>query len=269
MMFDFSHLTIIALIQGITEFLPISSSGHLVLLPAVTAFQDQGQLLDVAAHFGTLLAVVIYVWRDITKMVIGTLTFGRRERGGFLMALMVILASVPVIAVGLVVELADPAFLRFAITVAVANLIFAGWLYQADTSYPADRTIDTLSVRDALKIGVAQICALIPGTSRSGVTMTMARMCGFTRVDAARFSMMMAIPVILGATVLKSRHFFTDSADAPMSSALLVAALSCVAALLAIRFMMRWIEKADFRIFVYYRLGLGLVLLAGLATGII
>ena len=99
--------------------------------------------------------------------------------------------------------------------------------------------------------------------------MTMARMCGFTRVDAARFSMMMAIPVILGATVLKARHFFTDSADAPMSSALLVAALSCVAALLAIRFMMRWIEKADFRIFVYYRLGLGLVLLAGLATGII
>ena len=136
--------------------------------------------------------------------------------------------------------------LRLAITVAVANLIFAGWLYQADTSYPADRTIDTLSVRDALKIGVAQICALIPGTSRSGVTMTMARICGFTRVDAARFSMMMAIPVILGATVLKSRHFFTDSADAPMSSALLVAALSCVAALLAIRFMMRWIEKADF-----------------------
>ena len=269
MMFDFSHLTIIALIQGITEFLPISSSGHLVLLPAVTSLADQGQILDVAAHFGTLLAVIIYVWRDITKMVIGTLTLGRQERGGFMMALMVILASVPVIAVGLIVELLDPAFLRFAITVAVANLIFAGWLYHADTSYPADRSIDTLSARDAVKIGAAQICARIPGTSRSGVTMTMARMCGFSSVAAARFSMMMAIPVILGVPVLQSRHFFNDSADAPMSSALLVAALSCIAALLAIRFMMRWIEKADFRIFVYYRLGLGLVLLAGLATGLI
>ena len=228
---DFFQLTIISLIQGITEFLPISSSGHLVLLPAVTSFQDQGQLIDVAAHFGTLGAVIIYLWSDIFKMACATLTFGRSDKQGL--------------------------------------LIFAGWLYHADKTAPDDRTIDMLSFGDAFKIGCAQILALIPGTSRSGVTMTMARQCGYSRLAAARFSMLMSVPVILGATILKARHFFTQGTDASLIQAGFVALLSLITALAAIRFMMGWLAQADFKIFVYYRLALGVILLGALATGMI
>ena len=266
---DFFQLTIISLIQGITEFLPISSSGHLVLLPAVTSFQDQGQLIDVAAHFGTLGAVIIYLWSDIFKMARATLTFGRSDKQGLLMSMMLILASLPVVFVGLIIDLLDPAFLRLAITVAIANLFFAGWLYHADKTAPDDRTIDMLSFGDAFKIGCAQILALIPGTSRSGVTMTMARQCGYSRLAAARFSMLMSVPVILGATILKARHFFTEDTDASLIQAGFVALLSLITALAAIRFMMGWLAQADFKIFVYYRLALGVILLGALATGMI
>ena len=268
-MFDWSHLFTIALIQGITEFLPVSSSGHLVLIPSVTSFQDQGQLLDVAAHFGTLGAVVIYLWSDIWRMIKGTVTFGAADKAGFALAMMVVLASLPVIIIGLIIELIDPAFLRLAITVALANIIFAGLLYKADTDYPATKQIDDLSVKDAVAIGCAQIFALIPGTSRSGVTITMARMRGYTRLDSARFSMILSVPVILGATLLKARHFFEADAATSISDPAIVAVLSLIAALIAIRLMMGWLARADFKIFVYYRLALGALLIAALATGII
>lgn len=266
---DLFQLLTISFIQGITEFLPISSSGHLVLLPALTLWDDQGQLIDVAAHFGTLGAVVIYLWSEIMRMIKATITFGKSDKQGLMMALMLVFASVPVIIVGLVVELIDPAFLRLAVTVAIANLIFAAWLYHADNTAPHHRTLDDLTFKDALKIGCAQICALIPGTSRSGVTMTMARQCGFTRTEAARFSMLMSVPVIVGATILKSRHFLDKAADASLISAGLVASLSLITALLAIRLMMGWLARANFKIFVYYRVALGLILLGALGAGII
>lgn len=273
MMLDTSHMIILALIQGITEFLPISSSGHLVLLPAVTSFADQGQLFDVAAHFGTLGAVLLYVRKEIIAMTIGMATFGTRDKGGLSLALMVIIASLPVILVGLLVELLEPAFLRLAITVAFANLIFAGLLYKADKDYPDTKQADHMTMRDAFFIGVAQIFALIPGTSRSGVTMTAARARGFSRVAAARFSMIMAVPVIAGATLLKSRHFFGDTAAAVGSDTALqagiVAGLSFITALGAITLLMRWLSRADFTIFVYYRLALGLCLIGALALGLI
>lgn len=266
---DVFHLTIISLIQGITEFLPISSSGHLVLLPALTAWDDQGQLIDVAAHFGTLGAVVIYLWPEILRMIKASFTLGKYDKQGLMMVFMLILASLPVIIVGLFVELIDPAFLRLAITVAIANLIFAGWLYRVDITAAQHRTMDDLTFANAFKIGCAQILALIPGTSRSGVTMTMARQCGFSRVEAARFSMLMSVPVIVGATILKSRHFFDEGADASIASAGFVVALSLITALLAIRFMMGWLARANFKIFVYYRFALGFILLGALAAGVI
>lgn len=272
-MLETSHIILLALIQGITEFLPISSSGHLVLLPALTSFADQGQLFDVAAHFGTLCAVLIYVRGDVKAMMIGLLTAGKYEAQGLALAVMIIMASLPVIIVGLLVELWDPAFLRLAITVALANLLFAGLLYKADKDYPDDKTIDDMVMRDAFAIGFAQIFALIPGTSRSGVTMTAARARGFSRLAAARFSMVMAIPVIAGATLLKSRHFIGSEAQNlgqhTASQAGIVAALSFLTALIAISLLMRWLARADFKIFVYYRFALGILLLIALALGLI
>ena len=271
MMLQTDHMILLALIQGITEFLPISSSGHLVLLPALTNFADQGQLFDVAAHFGTLGAVMIYLRKQIIEMAIGTLSFGKYHRQGASMALLLIFASLPVIVVGLIIEMIDPAFLRLAITVALANLVFAGLLYKADKDYPADKDMADFTMRDALALGLAQIFALIPGTSRSGVTMTAARARGFGRVAAARFSMLMAVPVIAGATVLKSRHFVGDNSDSLeqglIGQAGLVALLSFATALIAITLLMRWLSKADFKIFVYYRIALGIILLGALGVG--
>ncbi|MGC6517790.1 MAG: undecaprenyl-diphosphate phosphatase [Candidatus Puniceispirillaceae bacterium] len=269
MMIEPLQLIALSLIQGITEFLPISSSGHLVLLPALTDLADQGQLLDVAAHFGTLGAVVIYVRQDIIAMTEGLLTFGRRNQQGLTLGLLVIMATIPVIIVGLIVEMLAPAVLRLALTVALANMVFAGLLYKADKDFPHHRTIDDLTMQDALIIGVMQIFALIPGTSRSGVTMTAARARGFDRISAARFSMILSVPVILGATILKSRHFFDDNTGESLMQAGLVAGLSGVTALAAITLMMRWLAKADFKIFVYYRLALGVLLLTGLGFSII
>ena len=269
MMIDSTHMILLALIQGITEFLPISSSGHLVLLPAVTSLADQGQLLDVAAHFGTLGAVIIYVRRDIISMIRGVFTLGKSDQAGLSLALMLITASVPVIAIGLIVEWLDPAFLRLALTVALANIFFAGLLFKADRDYPATRAMSDITYRDALYLGLAQIAALIPGTSRSGVTMTAARARGFDRLSAARFSMLMSVPVILGASLVKSRHFFADDHSSSLAQAGLVALLSLITALIAIRLMMGWLAKADFKIFVYYRFALGLLLLGAITLGVI
>ena len=268
---------LVSLIQGITEFLPVSSSGHLILLPALTGLADQGQTADVAAHLGTLAAVMLYLRRDLTDMTISLLPRADAVQTARRLAGLLILASLPVIAVGLAVELAAPSLLRLAMTVAAANLVFAVWLFWADRQ-PVRTTLheggtrfdwSRLTIRQALLIGLAQIFALIPGASRSGVTMTMARQLGLDRLSAARFSLLLSIPVISGAAVVKLAGLI--SADTPPDIPALVAVilLSFLFALAAIRWMMGWLAKASFTIFVVYRLGLGAILLGLIAGGVI
>jgi len=277
-MLDFSALFLIALIQGITEFLPVSSSGHLVLIPHITAFADQGQMMDVAAHIGTLAAVILYLRRDIIAMLASlfapTIDKMRYRR----LTGLLIIASLPVIIAGLLLELAGAEFLRLVWIVASANLVFALWLWVADrrdiqTDLSRSDTLqpewEKLSYRHALYIGLAQICALIPGASRSGVTMTMARQLGYDRLSAARFSLLLSIPVIAGAGVLKGVSLYRTGEGVDILSLGLVAGLSFIFALLAIRWMMGWLAQADFRIFVFYRLGLGIVLLGLLGLNIL
>ena len=268
---------LVSLIQGITEFLPVSSSGHLILLPSLTGLADQGQTADVAAHLGTLAAVMLYLRRDLTDMTISLLPRADAVQTARRLAGLLILASLPVIAVGLAVELAAPSLLRLAVTVAAANLVFAVWLFWADRQ-PVKTTLheggtrfdwSRLTIRQALLIGLAQIFALIPGASRSGVTMTMARQLGLDRLSAARFSLLLSIPVISGAAVVKLAGLI--SADTPPDIPALVAVilLSFLFALAAIRWMMGWLAKASFTIFVVYRLGLGAILLGLIAGGVI
>ena len=269
-MLDFSAYFLIALIQGITEFLPVSSSGHLVLIPHITAFADQGQVMDVAAHIGTLAAVMLYLRQDITAMLVSLLApTVDKMRYRWLTGLLII-ASLPVIIAGLLLELAGAEFLRIVWIVASANLVFALWLWVADkqdikTNLSRSDTRqpewEKLSYRHALYIGLAQICALIPGASRSGVTMTMARQLGYDRLSAARFSLLLSVPVIAGAGVLKGVSLYRTGEGVDLLSLGLVAGLSFIFALLAIRWMMGWLARADFRIFVVYRLGLGIVLI--------
>lgn len=277
-MLDFSAYFFIALIQGITEFLPVSSSGHLVLIPHITDFADQGQVMDVAAHIGTLAAVMLYLRRDITAMLASLFTRAVDKMRYRRLTGLLIIASLPVIIAGLLLELAGAEFLRLVWIVASANLVFALWLWVADRrdiqtdlsrSDTRQPEWEKLSYRHALYIGLAQIFALIPGASRSGVTMTMARQLGYDRLSAARFSLLLSVPVIAGAGVLKGISLYRTSEGVDMLSLGLVAGLSFIFALLAIRWMMGWLARADFRIFVFYRLGLGIVLLGLLGLNIL
>ena len=268
---------LVSLIQGITEFLPVSSSGHLILLPSLSGLADQGQTADVAAHLGTLAAVVLYLRQDLIKMTFSLLPSETKNKADRRIVGMLILASLPVIIAGLAVELAAPSVLRLAITVAAANLVFAVWLFWADRQpvryrlHEGGNQFDwsQLTLRQSLLIGFAQIFALIPGASRSGVTMTMARHLGIDRLTAARFSLLLSIPVISGAAVVKLASLVKADTPPDIPALAAIILLSFLFALGAIRWMMGWLAKASFTLFVIYRLGLGIILFGLIAGGVI
>jgi len=252
------HILVLALVQGITEFLPISSSGHLVLVPVFGDWPDQGLLMDVAVHVGTLGAVMIYFWRDIWHMLRGLIRFtkGRRDPGAKLAA-MIILSTLPVLAAGYFLNEYIGDEYRTLKVIGWATLGFGFLLYLADKTGLTIRRVEHTTAFDAILIGLAQCIALIPGTSRSGITITAARFLGYERVDAARFSMLMSIPAILGAGTLKGLELYQSGNTQLTNDALTAAGLSCIAALIAIAIMMAWLRKASFTPFFIYRMILG------------
>jgi undecaprenyl-diphosphatase len=256
---DLVYLIVLALVQGITEFLPISSSAHLILAPEITGQADQGPLIDVMAHLGTLLAVLVYFHRDVRAVIAGKLALiqGRITQGGRLV-LLIAVATPPVLLFGgglYVTGLADA--LRDPMVIAWATLIFALPLWLADHYGRQSVTVESLSWRGAILIGLAQMLALIPGASRSGVTMTAARAVGMARSDAARFSMLMAVPVIAAFGLLAGVEL-ARGADpgASLIDGLLIAGLSFAAALAAIAVLMKVVDRIGFLPFVIYRLAL-------------
>ncbi|OLF71386.1 undecaprenyl-diphosphatase [Maricaulis sp. W15] len=261
------YLVILALVQGITEFLPISSSAHLILAPQLTGQNDQGPLIDVMAHAGSLLAVLAYFRRDIGAVAVGKLALlqGRLTPGGRIALL--VGASMPpifIIAGALVAfDLVDA--LRSPTVIAVSTLVFALPLWLADRYGPKVHTVETMNFKQATLIGLAQLFALIPGASRSGVTMTAGRALGLTRSESARFSMLMAIPVI-GAfgviSMIELARAGTDGGGASLTDGLIVAGLSFVTAWAAIAVLMKLVDRIGFLPFVLYRIALGLALLA-------
>ena len=268
---DFSYYLLLALVQGITEFLPVSSSGHLVLVPSITNRSDHGVSIDVAAHIGTLIAVTIYVRSDLIKMTLALRNTALKslrpndniliDAPSLMMIKMLIIATIPVIIAGFLVSLFEPDMLRLVQTVAISNIIFAIFLWHSDKTSPSEHTLSEMRLKQALFIGLVQMLALIPGTSRSGVTMTMARYLGFERLSAARFSLLLSIPVIIAAGCLQIVKLIRQEDIVVGAAALYVAIFSCIVALGAIHGMMKWLGRANFNLFVYYRFALGLVLL--------
>lgn len=255
------HLAILALVQGITEFLPVSSSAHLIVLPLLLRWEDQGALIDVMAHVGTLASVLVYFRKDVAHMIAGAFDLlGRRLTPGARLALMLIVATPPGLVIAAILYLTDTTdALRDPVLIAWMNLIFALPLWLADRFAPAERTLEQFTLKGAFVTGIAQCFSLLPGVSRSGVTMTAARGLGLSRPEAARFSMLMAIPVLLcfGAAAA------LDLADGGAGSAtlvdgLIVAVLSFLTALGVIALLMKLLERISFLPFVIYR-----VLLAG------
>jgi len=258
------HLVLVALIQGITEFLPISSSGHLVLLPDLTGMQDQGQVIDVAAHVGTLFAVVIYFWSDVRLALAGCLRLvrGKVDTPGAKLALCLLIATVPVILAGLILNLTGLAdAMRSVAVIGWTMLLFGLLLYWADQRGETTRTAKDWTMKHALVMGLWQAVALIPGTSRSGITITAARYLGYARTDAARLSMLMSIPTIFASgTLLAIEVVATADAQAARDGAI-VAIMSFLAALAALVVMMRLLRSISYTPYVIYRVILGVILL--------
>lgn len=259
------HIFLVAIVQGITEFLPISSSGHLILLPNLLGIPDQGLIIDVAVHVGTLFAVMIYFWSDLRGAVVGLprLISCRADTPGARLALLLIVSSVPVMACGLLLKLSglDEA-LRSIAVIGWTTLIFGVLLYWADQTGKVERASENWNMRDAIVLGLWQAIALIPGTSRSGITITGARFIGYAREDAARISMLMSVPTIIASGVLLGGEAVMQADLGLLRDGAIAAAFAFVAALLALSLMMRLLRSVSFTPYVVYRFILGVTLLA-------
>jgi undecaprenyl-diphosphatase len=257
------HIVVLAIIQGVTEFLPISSNAHLILAQRLTGWPEQGLIINVALHVGTLGAVMLYLWRDLWAMTRGLaqLAKGRPDPAAKLAGYLVA-ATVPVVIAGYLVDRYIPNGIQNMTLIAWATLGFGILLLVADKLGMTVRRVEHLRFGDVMIIGLAQVLALIPGTSRSGITIVAARFLGMERRESARFSMLLSIPVIVGAGVLEGYHLYHAGNAQLTTTAFLAVGLAFATALVAIAAMMAWLKRASFTPFVVYRIGLGGVLLA-------
>jgi undecaprenyl-diphosphatase len=256
------QVIILAIVQGLTEFLPISSSGHLVLVPHFFDWTDQGLAFDVAVHFGSLIAVMLFFRKDI----FGLLRGGVQVLGGNVqtvesrLALGIALGTVPAALAGLLFVDWIEANLRSPFVIIFTLSGYGLLMIVADPWGKRERDITSMTVRDAVLIGVAQALALIPGTSRSGITITAARFMGFERQDAARFSFLLAVPVILLATGYSLLGLLSGEAAVAWGQLATGVAVSAIVAYLSIEFFMRFVSRIGLLPFAVYRLILAVVI---------
>ena len=260
------HLIVLALIQGLTEFLPISSSAHLILPSKIFGWPDQGPLIDVMAHFGSLFAVLLYFRRDVADILSGTLDLLQRKLNTkSALALNLIISTPPALLLGfLLASNGWDELLRSPLIIAFTTIFFGVLLWLSDVKANSDKPVKELSWGGAVALGLAQSLALIPGTSRSGITMTAGRTLGLSREAAARFSMLMSLPVI-GASGLYAMYKLMGAEptaqSATLMNGLVVAGLSFVTAYACIALFMKWVGRIGFFPFMIYRLLLGAGLL--------
>ena len=258
------YLVIIALIQGITEFLPVSSSGHLILLPNLTGATDQGQVIDVASHFGTLFAVIAFFWTDVRSALLGLprALMGHRTTQGEQLAQLLIIATVPVVVIGFALQMSGYSdALRNITVIGWAMITFGIVLWYLDTKSPSIKSAPDWTIKDAAIMGLWQALALIPGVSRSGATISGARALGYTRSDGAKIAMLMSIPTIISSATLLLLSLEAGSTHTIWRDILIVVTLSFSAALVALNLMMKLLKSVSFTPYVIYRVALGVLLL--------
>jgi undecaprenyl-diphosphatase len=265
---SFIQIVVLALIQGITEYLPISSSGHEILVPALTGWPDQGVLTDAITNLGTLLATIVFFWRDVINMFWGLIDLiKRRVTYNSKLITNVMIASIPITILGLIFHLTKlDAHLRLPIVVAINSILFGLFLFAADEYGLKRNKIGDITPKTALFFGLAQMLALSPGTSRSGVTMTAGRAMGFLRTDAARFSFLMAIPANAEGSIIKIGQALKDH-QAITFPMILCGVLTFFVGLGTVTFLMRLIRSQSFLPFVIYRVILGGILLGMIYSG--
>ena len=261
---DWLQAVLLAILQGLTEFLPISSSAHLILPSQLLGWAEQGLAFDVAVHVGSLVAVLIYFRKEVTEMIVAWFSWvfkGEKSANGRL-AWAVIWGTFPVGIVGVLFWYFDivETYLRAAEVIAVTTIVFALVLWWADNKAKESRDEHSLAIGDILFIGCAQAIALIPGTSRSGITMTAALMLGLKRSAAARFSFLLSIPAIVLSGGVESYKLATSELPVDWNMIILGTLVSGVAALACIHVFLILLDKIGFKPFIFYRLALGAIL---------
>ena len=257
-MFELQYF-LIGIIQGLTEFLPISSSGHLVLFAQLTDWKDQGLFTDIAVHFGTLFAVIIYLRKDIYYFLTNIFQFKIFEDQ---IIFKIILATLPAIILGLFIYDYVSLYFRSIQLIAVSSIVFAIILFFADRVKMESKSWNKITYLESLIVGFFQVLAFVPGASRAGVTITGARLLGYDRLNAARFSMILSIPIILASMTLSFINIFNEKyVVVNLYQSFYAAVVAFITALLSIIFLMRFIRKANFNIFIIYRIILGIILL--------
>lgn len=263
-------LAILAIVQGITEFLPVSSSGHLLLLHSVMdqgvieAAHQKNLLIDVAVHVGTLFSVLLYFQKDLMSMLCGAkdVLSGNTQTPKARLDIYILISSIPVIIAGFAMHYFAFFWGNAVTVVAWTTLLFGVLLWLVDAIKPNEKKLEHMNIKHAIFIGLAQAIALIPGTSRSGITMTAARSLGYTRTEAARYSLLLAIIAISGAGTIGLIQLINLEDPIFTTQALIAMALAFIAGWVSISLMMKWLERASFKIFAVYRIILGLGLLS-------
>lgn len=258
---DILQIIVLALVQGLTEFLPVSSSAHLILVPLITHWDDQGLAFDVAVHVGTLTAVVFYFRKEISKMFFAWFaSLGGNHSENSKLAWAVVVGTIPVGLAGLLFKDVISESLRTPLVIATTTIVFGLLLWYADQSAKRRRDEYTLSWKDIIVIGCAQAIALIPGTSRSGITITAGLLLGLTAQASARFSFLLSIPVIILAGGFEVLDYLEVASINDMNDLIVGALISAISAYLCIHFFLKLLERVGMTPFVIYRLLLGIVL---------
>ncbi|MFO0920768.1 MAG: undecaprenyl-diphosphatase UppP [Candidatus Saccharimonadales bacterium] len=257
---------ILGIIQGLTEFIPVSSSGHLLIAHEVLGINETGLAFDVALHIGTFTALVIFFWKDIYELVLGI--FGKNDKGK--LAWLIVLATIPAVIGGILLQdLAESSF-RSPLLVGV-NLIWVALAMIAAERYTANKKtkkteLDNINTKQGMIVGLAQVVALIPGVSRSGSTITAGIFAGIDRVSATRFSFLLAIPITFGAILKVMTDSQTISQVNSQVGIFLVGILSAfISGVFAIRFLIKYLSKHSLNVFAYYRIIVGLIVILFLA----
>lgn len=267
------HAAVLGGLQGFTEVLPISSSAHLILVPWLLKWPESGLTFDVALHLGTFLALSLYFWRDIIEMTVSFFDAVARRRlnsPARRLPFLIIAATVPAAVAGKLFEhRIEEMFRSNPLLIASFLVVFGLLLGAVDLLGRRRRVLDELTPADALTIGLMQCLALMPGVSRSGITITAGLLLGFTREHAARFSFLMSLPIVAGAALLKTAHLFKHGIPSGEAMPMLVGIVfSAVTGYISVAFLLRFVQKRSLSPFVWYRVIVGGGLVVAILSGI-